>query len=809
MRKKEALAMIITLTLGLASGCAPGDISRYAAKAQQAGEAIFEGRVVPAAAEVADASGEGETAAEKAESEEETETVPETGNLTASKPESSPANESLNGSDSGTELEDFGGAGSNSGGSGAAAETEENAEIGDAAEAQSTSEMQNTAEAQSDSEMQNTAESQNTAETQSTSKSQNTSESQQAQPTELPAMMKQVGERVQTAMAERADRIVGSLAGRDTLTKVQQDALQAVLKQQSYGDKTLCLISSASFEGKETGSFLLFYDSTALTARGKVNGDLWFFTGNKAVSVLKNAEFTQLQAIKCGGRDFLLIQTKKGGKTNAQAYRVKDGKPEGCFVNAVSIEPEGDELQVSYQSDHVQYDPASGKWSGGKAAITYFYVSGEDDPEQESVRKLTAEQYLAYIQPDEADAEAQDFKRTQEEKFYNTYEAGQERSYSFFALGNDRIGYRECRIGTSEQETDENGHAVAEYTYYLAKLENGRLTQQCESLSGSGYYFARWDQKEEELQSLAEIPAMYLKNRIDRAERTLQPGERIALQSVQAIQEYDTDGLCFVEQADYDGDGKKESFVAIGRYDGILNAPVCDLWFVAGEEAVQLEEKLPLKAVFSFEKEGISLLLTEGFEADGARERLYGVKEAAAQRYLKNASEIEVEENGDLTARIGELPFYYHVADGEVAEYGVQEKAPEMLLDYDNGKAVYRQLQRLEKLQEGKLSCLVRENGMIHVMLTDKNGGVSYETYRVQNGSLVLADCGEGGYEVGGQKADEAEAEDGEKESADKERAGERETAGESKETESAVEKDAETEAAGEEGTEAEAAGER
>lgn len=798
MRKKEALAMIITLTLGLATGCAPGDISRYAAKAQQAGEAIFEGRTVPAAAEIADAPGEEETAAEKAESVEETETVPETGKLTASKQESSPADESLDGSDADTGSEDSGGAGSPSEESGAAAETEENAEIQDAAEAQNTSESQDAAEAQS------TAESQNTAETQSTSKSQNTAEPQQAQPAELPAMMKQVGERVQTAMAERADWIVGSLAGRDTLTKAQQDALQAVLKQQSYGDKTLCLISSASFEGKETGSFLLFYDSTALTARGKVNGDLWFFTGDKAVSVLKNAEFTQLQSIECGGRDFLLIQTQKGGKTNAQAYRVKDGKPEGCFVNAVFIEPEGDELRVSYQSDHVQYDPASGEWSGGKAAITYFYVPGEDDLEQESVRKLTAEQYLAYIQPDEADAEAQDFKRAQEEKFYNTYEAGQECSYSFFALGNDRIGYRECRIGLPEQETDENSHAVAEYTYYLAKLENGKLTQQCESLSGSGYYFAQWDQKEEELQSLSEIPAMYLKNRIDRAERTLQPGERIALQSVQAIQEYDTDGLCFVEQADYDGDGKKESFVAIGRYDGILNAPVCDLWFVAGEEAVQLEEKLPLKAVFSFEKEGISLFLTEGFEADGARKRLYGVKEAAAQRYLKNASEIEVEENGDLTARIGELPFYYHVVDGEVAEYSVQEKEPEMLLDYDNGKAVYRQLQRLEKLQEGELSCLVRENGMIHVMLTDKNGGVSYETYRVQNGSLVLVDCGEGGYEVGAQKADEAEAEDGEQGSADGKKARESEAGEETKEAE-AVGK----EAAGEEGTETEAAGER
>ncbi|MFR6589849.1 MAG: hypothetical protein ACLURV_06620 [Gallintestinimicrobium sp.] len=30
----------------------------------------------------------------------------------------------------------------------------------------------------------------------------------------------------------------------------------------------------------------------------------------------------------------------------------------------------------------------------------------------------------------------------------------------------------------------------------------------------------------------------------------------------------------------------KETFAAIGRYDGVFGAPVCDLWFVGADGAV-------------------------------------------------------------------------------------------------------------------------------------------------------------------------------------------------------------------------------
>lgn len=750
MRRKEALAMIITLALSLTAGCAPGDISQYAAKAQRAGEAIFEGKTVPAAAEVADAGAGTEAGSEnpgKAESAAKSENSGEAESAAESESPTEP--ETVTEPESAVESESV-------------AEPENPAAPESAAESESAVKSELAAASGNENKFDHTAQSESAAQQQT-----------QSQLIELPAMMTEVEERIQTAMAEKAEFVNGSLAGKDALTKAQQEALQAVLGQEAYNDKTLCLINSAQYEGQETGSFLLFGDSTALTARGKVSGDLWFYNGEKAVRILKNTDFMRQQTMQCDGRNYLLIQTQTDGKVSAQVYSIKDGRAAGCFTNAVSIEQEGEKLRVNYKADHIQYDPVSAEWSGGEAEITYFYVSDGNDFEQENIRELTVEQYLAYIQPGEADAEAQRFREKQEEKFLNTDIDNEEYHYSFFAIGDDRIGYRECRIGLPKENADETGRVVAEYTYHIAKLENGKLMDQCETLSGSGYYFAQWDQKKEELEVLSRIPAAYLKNRIDRAARTLQAKGRSALQCVQEVQEYDADGLCFVEQADYDGDGEAESFVTIGRYDGILCAPVCDLWFVTGENPVLLAEKLPVKSVLSYEKDGIFLFLLEGFEVDGAKERLYGVKDRTARRLLENASEIEVEENGDLTAWVtgagGKLPYYYHILNGEVTEYGVQEKTPELLLDYENGRAVYRQLQRLADLQEGAFTCLERENGLIHVMITGKNGGVSYETYRVSNGTLVLVDCGDGGYEPASPNADGEETQDGEAEAVNEE----------------------------------------
>lgn len=711
MRKKEAVGIITALLLGMTAGCAPGDISRYTAQAQQAGKAIFEGEPAPVSAE-------GREAEPDLEAEAETKAVSsaDDAGTEAKSPEENDGaeeTESLEGNTGAEETE------SPEGPAGAAKPESETEKPADEAEA-----------------------------------------------AELPAMMTEADERIQEAFSGKAEFFSGKLSGKDGYNAAELEALQAVLRQEEYDDKTLCLINSAQFEEQETGSFLLFCDSTALTAKGRISGDLWFCAGQEAVELVDGADFMQMRSIQCAGKNYLLTQIEMDEDMIAQVYRVEAGKAAACFREAVSIEQEEGELRVNYKADYTRYDPVSG-WDDSDAEITYFYAPGEDGFEQIKIRELTAEQYLAYIQPDENNAEALRFKEEQEEKFYHDLEETQECRYSFFAIGEDRIGYRECRIALPDENMDKTGREAAEYRYHIVKLDNGKLTLQCETLSGSGYYFREWEKKDEEFQQLSEIPPMYLKNRIDRAAQTLRAKELTALQCVQKVQEYGADDLCFVQQADYDGDGETETFVAVGRYKGEFGAPVCDLWYVSGEDAVLLAENLPVKSAFNFESGGVSLFLLKGYAVDGISDRLYGVEEGSAKRYLENAAEVEIEENGDLTARIakqdGELPYYYYVQDGNVTEYGAEQVKPEKLLDYENGRALYKRLQKLAALQNAELSCLKRENGLLHVMFTDHDGRMSYETYCVREGSLVLIDCGDGGYEAAVPKTAEGEPEEIEK----------------------------------------------
>ena len=85
------------------------------------------------------------------------------------------------------------------------------------------------------------------------------------------------------------------------------------------------------------------------------------------------------------------------------------------------------------------------------------------------------------------------------------------------------------------------------------------------------------------------------------------------------VQEYPDDALCFAETADYDGDGKKETFAAIGRYDGAFGAPVCDLWFVGADGAVLEEENFAFKEL---EKLGSAFVLYRGYEVSGVSDML-------------------------------------------------------------------------------------------------------------------------------------------------------------------------------------------
>lgn len=697
MRRRAVTAMMVVLSLGMITGCAPGDISRYAERAQQAGEVIFEGKVVPAAADNA--------AAESAE-----------GTLT----------------EAGTTLTDAGNA-----------DTAETPEAAGQEEDLTAVEMEDA----------NAAES--TAEAKDGTGTEADREAAQSMAAAVPAMMTEVPQNVLDAFAAKAEQFSGNLAGRDGLSRTEKAALLAVLQQESYDGKTLCLQNAGQYDGKTWGSWLLFFGSASLTARDRVRGDLWFFDGGSARKVERDVVFTRMRLSNVRGNQFLLTQKEKDSKMQAQVYGVQDKRVVPYFENAVSVTETGDGLCVSYDAAYFQYDPLVREWSGAEESIPYFYEAAESGFVLQPVKRLTAEEYLAYIPPSEGDAAA--FRERMEEKFYTTEDENGVYSYRFFALGENRIGYQEQKKG----RPDGISHAVAEYRYGIFELTGGLLTADSTVWQGKGFYFENPKEKEQELAEWNEIPARYQQCRM--GSTAIRAAEKQALAAVCSIQEYPADALCFISAADYDGDGRKETFVAAGGYDGAFGAPICDLWYVGGAEPKLLVEGWPMKDSLKYEMGKNAVQLFAGYEISGVEDQLFSVKNGAVQRCLPKAGKIEIQADKTLmawTAGTADAPGYYRLQDGETQEYGLQEIKLKSLLDYENGAAVYKRFLSQAGGEESRLTCLRRDNGLIHVMLQDTEGKVSYETWRAEGNSLILSDCGAGGYhlQTGGMPAEEKEA---------------------------------------------------
>lgn len=696
MRKRAVTAVLIILSLVTVTGCAPGDISRYTAKAQQAGEALFWGETMPAAAVSAQ-----------------------------------------DGTDDGGHMQDM-----------EAAEAVEKQEATDEGITDGTGEAGDAAGAAE--EMPETdVGSKSAQETESVeSTADETPASGKTDVTPVPAMMAEAPRNIQDAFAGKREQFAGNLSGADSQDRTQSDALQAVLGEESYHDRTLCLQNPGKYDGVSYGSYLLLFESAFLTARNKIRGDLWFFNGEKAVKIADDSVFTRIRPITVGKRQYLLTQTEAD---QAQVYMVSDGQCTPCFEDAFSIEETPDGVCVFYHTEYFQYDPLILEWTGTQDTVPYFYEAGENGFALQPVKKLTAEEYLSYIQPEENDLSAAAFKERQEEKFYTGQDKSSVYSYRFFAIGENRIGYQEQKKGRPSGNADEISHAVAEYSYGIFALDNGKLTADSAGYAGRGYVFENPDEKAQELAELDEIPAAYQHNRIGNAVSSGAAGKK-ALQAVSDVQEYPPDALAFVSTGDYDGDGKKEAFVAVGSYDGAFGAPVCDLWYVGQAQPQLLVERWPMKESIKYGFGKTSVQLFKGFEIAGVEDQLFSVHNKEAQRCLPDAGRIEPGADHTLMAWRADggnsAPGYYYLQDGQTLEYALREMETKELLDFDNGFAVYSLLLGSAGGESG-ISCLRRDNGLVHVTLTAADGTVSYETYKVEKNSLILTDCGAGGYSKG------------------------------------------------------------
>lgn len=686
MRKREAVAGILAMTAILAAGCAPGRISEYARQAQQAGERVFEGEAVAVLQE------------ESAEVEGQ-QFLAET--ITAETQGTEPP-------------EQESGAAPGESGSGIAEETE----------AVSEGQLEETMRA---------------------------AESGQARTADWPEMMRQVPERVQEAWARQREAFSGHLVGLDRLNGTEQAALAAVLARKGYDDRTLCVQNSARFDGGEYGSFLLFFDSAGTIARGRVKGDLWYYGSQGAVQLLEDASFLGAETVSEGVDSWFLLHTQEEGSQRARMYRVQGGTCSSLFEDAVSVSGTADGLCVMRPSLYFQYDPEAGEWERGDGETPGYYVY---DAEAKSfipqrIRSLTVQEYLAYIRPEASDEEGLAFRQAQRDLFFAAAEQDGECDYTFFAVGSDRIGYRERRIGTSSRTGEDR--ATARYRYAIFELVGGQLTPDSPSVSGEGYWFSDPENPEEELAELNELPSGLLESRISLAQDTMRPGEREAFERVRQLENYPADGLVFVDTADYDGDGEDESFVAAGEYDGAFGAPVCDLWYVTESDAQLLEEVLPLRSVSRYAFGKTSLYLLKGYEKDGTRDLLYCVQSGQARRLLESAGRIEVEENGDLIAwdlQEESNPTYFSYSEGTATEYPARSASPEELLDFENGRPVYDSLLRQVGGDPGRLTCIRQDNGLWHVTAEAENGALFYETWKERDGALILFDCGEGQYSL-------------------------------------------------------------
>lgn len=696
MRKKQA-AMAIVLALVLAAGCAPGDVREYAQKAQRAGEAMFEGKTQAVLAENPETQ-EPESAAEQGP--ESTETQAPEGTETQ-EPESTQEREST--------------------------EAQERERI----------ETQEPESTEAQTALESAEETAGAAEA-----------GNGLGEVRLPALMTEVPEELFSLMREKSADFTGKLAGKDELFWTEETALKTVLSQESYDDGMLCIQNMARYDGENKGSFVLLFEKAPLAARQRVQGDLWYFDGEAAGKLLDDTVFTGVQLVTGKEKPYLIVRMEKEKEAGAAVYTVTEGGVQSFFTDAVSVCAAEDGIRADYPAEAFRYDPFTGEWTDGEGTVPYFYERTADGFAPVIWKELSAQEYIAYAQGEESDGTAKEFQKELEEQFYTGMDNGAEYAYVFFAVGDGRIGYRRRRVGEALENGEKTGHAAAEYTWQISALDGGKLKKDSASFSGEGYYFENREERKQELENLNEIPAGLQARRISEALRTMQAAEKKALEGVLAAQQYPEDAVCFVSAADFDRNGSKEAFVAVGGYDGAFGAPVCDLWY-AGDPVQLLEERVPLRGMEKTGTGNAAAQLFRGYGAGGGNDLLFAVKDGAPVRCLEERKRFALDEAGGLLAWAAEkdasAPEYFHMEKGEAVPYEVSGMPAEDILAFENGKAVYASILRQAGNDAGRISCLQRENGLIHVTFSDADQ-CFYETYEVRDGKLVLTDSGEGGY---------------------------------------------------------------
>ena len=347
MKRKQVTAACLMAATMLFSGCTP-NISEYAARAQQAGKSFWEGETTDAMAQDSDAA---------AIADGETSEAGETQNDSTGTGTAAANDDKVQDSAAATDDEIQGGTTATGG----------EAQHSDTA-ATADGEMTATGETQTDT----------------------ATESVAATAPQIPALMTEVTDSVYEAYAQKSDAFTGKLAGHDRLSRAENAALMAVLSKKEYGDKTLCLQNMAKYDSNANESFLLMFESTPLTARGRISGDLWYYDGESARLLEKGIVVTGLQQVTEIGTPFVILETEVSGKKQAAVWTVKDQKCEKLLEDAETIEATKDGVCAFYPAEKTVYDPLVSEWDSAEETVPVFYERAADGFAERSYRELTA-----------------------------------------------------------------------------------------------------------------------------------------------------------------------------------------------------------------------------------------------------------------------------------------------------------------------------------------------------------------------------------------------------------------------------------
>lgn len=278
--------------------------------------------------------------------------------------------------------------------------------------------------------------------------------------------------------------------------------------------------------------------------------------------------------------------------------------------------------------------------------------------------------------------------------------------------------------------------------------------------AGQGQYLEDYEETVEKL------PVQYQDLQIKNRENMLTVRERQALLAILETEDYPEEAICQLWQADYDRDGTRETFAALGEYDSKLGKPLCDIWFVKEDSTEKLVERQPFLSASMLENQYGRALNIQLLTEEGKTFSMYGVQDGKAVAYVTSASRIQVEDNEDVTVwkkpdrSTGEeengstteaavKPYYYHFTQSGLKEYAAEEMAEAAFLSYRNASMILEGIK--DRYAPVQLQYLQRENGMLHVNITVRDvekETLFFETYLIRDGYLIPVENGQGHYEI-------------------------------------------------------------